>query len=82
MDTVSGIQEFVSYVVHSLADYPEKATVTPRQEGERQVINVRVDQRDIARLLGHSGNTIMAVRNLAIAAAGLRGVQVGVEILE
>jgi predicted RNA-binding protein YlqC (UPF0109 family) len=82
MKAVSGIQEFVSYVVSSLADRPEKANVSRREEGGRHIFDVRVDEEDIARLLGHSGNTVMAVRNLASAAAAHQGVDVGVEVLE
>ncbi len=79
---VTGIQEFVNYVVHSLADQPEKASVVHRQEGARHVFDVRVGGGDIARLLGHSGNTVMAIRNLAAAAAAFQGAEVGVEVLE
>lgn len=82
MQAVTGIQEFVSYVVTGLADRPERANVSRRQEGGRHVFDVRVDEDDIARLLGHSGNTVMAVRNLAAAAAAHQGVEVGVEVLE
>ena len=46
------------------------------------MFDVRVDERDMGRLLGHSGNTVMAVRNLATAAAEHHGVEVGVEVLE
>ena len=82
MQAVAGIQDFVSYVVTCLADRPEKANVSRRQVGERHVFDVRVDEDDMGRLLGHSGNTVMAVRNLATAAAEHHGVEVGVEVME
>jgi hypothetical protein len=82
MQAVSGIHEFVSYVVVSLADQPEQANVSRREEGGRWVFDVRVAEEDIARLLGRSGNTVMAVRNLAAAAAAHHGVEVGVEVIE
>lgn len=82
MQAVAGIEDFVNYVVRCLADRPEKASVSRRQEGARHVFDVTVDEDDIARLLGHSGNTVMAVRNLAAAAAAHQGVEVGVEVLE
>ncbi len=82
MEAVSGIQEFVQFVVTGLAGRPEKANVSRRQEGGRHVFDVRVDQGDMGRLLGHSGNTVMAVRNLAAAAAAHQGLDVGVEVLE
>jgi predicted RNA-binding protein YlqC (UPF0109 family) len=82
MQAVAGIQEFVSYVVNALADRPERANVSRREEGGRHVFDVRVDEEDIGRLLGHSGNTVTAVRNLAAAAAAHHGLDVGVEVLE
>jgi predicted RNA-binding protein YlqC (UPF0109 family) len=82
MQAVTGIQDFVSYVVTGLAGRPEKANVSRREEGGRHVFDVRVDEDDMGRLLGHSGNTVMAVRNLATAAAAHHGVEVGVEVLE
>jgi uncharacterized protein len=82
MKEVNGIQEFVSYVVNSLADRPERVNVSRREEGGRHIFDVRVDEEDIARLLGRSGNTVLAVRNLASAAAAHHGITVGVEVLE
>ena len=82
MEAVTGIQDFVNFVVTGLAGRPEKANVSRRQEGGRHVFDVRVDEDDMGRLLGHSGNTVMAVRNLAAAAAAHHGVEVGVEVLE
>ena len=82
MQAVSGIHEFVTYVVASLADHPDRASVSRREEGGRYVFDVSVDQQDMGRLLGHSGNTVMAVRNLAAAAAAHHGVEVGVEVIE
>lgn len=82
MEAVSGIQEFVNYVVTGLADRPDKAKVSRRQEGNRCVLDVSVDESDMGRLLGHSGNTVMAVRNLAAAAGARQGLEVAVEVLE
>ena len=82
MEALSGIHDFVNYVVTTLADQPQKATVSRRQEGGRTVFDVQVDEDDIARLLGRSGNTVMAVRNLASAAAVYQGLEVGVEVIE
>lgn len=82
MQAVTGIESFVNFVVAGLAAQPEKANVSRRQEGARHVFDVRVDERDMGRLLGHSGNTVMAVRNLATAAAEHHGVEVGVEVLD
>lgn len=82
MQAVSGIQDFVNYVVTTLAGRPDRAKVSCRQEGARHVFDVEVDEDDMGRLLGHSGNTVMAVRNLAAAAAAHHGVEVGVEVLE
>ncbi len=72
----------MSYAVTCLAGRPESARVSCRQVGERHVFDVSVDQGDMGRLLGHCGNTVMAVRNLATAAAAHQGVEVCVEVVE
>ena len=82
MDAVNGIEEFVNYVVTGLADRPDKASISRRQDGERYFIDVRVAEDDMARLLGRGGNTVMAVRNLASAAGACQGVEIGVEVIE
>ena len=80
METVNGIEEFVQYVVTGLADDPGRASVSSSKEGDRHVIRVKVAPDDMARLLGRSGNTVSAVRNLAVAAGARHGVEVGVEV--
>jgi predicted RNA-binding protein YlqC (UPF0109 family) len=82
MDTVSGLQEFVTTVVAMLADEPDRAAVTRRELGKRTVMEIRVAEKDMPRLLGRGGNTIMAIRNLAAAAAVRDGLDVGVEVME
>lgn len=82
MDTVSGLQEFVTNVVVTLADEPTRAVVTRRDTDKRTVMEIRVAEQDVPRLLGRGGNTIMAIRNLAAAAAARDGLDVGVEVIE
>lgn len=82
MEAVQKIEDFVNYVVATLAGRPESAQVTRREVGSKHVFDVKVDEEDVPRLLGRSGNTVMAVRNLAIAAAARDGLDVGVEVIE
>jgi predicted RNA-binding protein YlqC (UPF0109 family) len=82
MEAVQGIEDFVNYVVSVLAERPENACVTRREVGSKHVFDVKVDEEDVPRFLGRSGNTVMAVRNLAVAAAEHNGVEVGVEVIE
>lgn len=82
MEAVQGIEDFVNYVVATLAGRPESAQITRREVGSKHVFDVKVDDEDVPRLLGRSGNTVMAVRNLAIAAGERDGLDVGVEVVE
>jgi uncharacterized protein len=82
MEAVQGIEDFVNYVVSILAERPENAQITRREVGSKHVFDVKVADEDVPRLLGRSGNTVMAVRNLAIAAGEHNGVEVGVEVIE
>ncbi len=82
MEAVQGIEDFINYVVATLAGRPESAQITRREVGIKHIFDVKVDDEDVPRLLGRSGNTVTALRNLAIAAAERDGLDVGLEVVE
>lgn len=82
MESVAGIQNFLEFVVQRLADRPETAKVTRRENGGRHIFDLAVDEDDIPRLIGHSGSTVTALRNIACAAGERHGVAVGVEVVD
>lgn len=82
MEPADSIQQFVEFVVRTLADRPEQASVSRREEAGRLYLEVRVEEEDLPRLLGRGGNTVMALRHLAVAAGARQGLDLSVEVLD
>ncbi|HHU76003.1 MAG TPA: KH domain-containing protein [Firmicutes bacterium] len=76
------MKELVEYIAKSLVDYPEKVDVT-QVEGERSVIlELRVAQEDMGKVIGKQGRIAKAIRTVVNAAAIKENKRVMVEIIQ
>lgn len=82
MEAALAIQEFVEYVVAQLIDHPGEASVLHDVKGNRHDFRIRLHPDDVGRVIGKSGATISAIRNLAMAAALKNDLRISVEIDE
>jgi predicted RNA-binding protein YlqC (UPF0109 family) len=71
MDAPLALREFLEYVVGSLIDHRDAASISQRQEGNRIFFDVFLHQEDVGSVIGRSGHTVKALRNL-MSAAGIR----------
>ncbi len=79
---MSAIKEMVECVAKNLVDNPDKVSAT-ETEGERTiVIELRVDQKDLGKVIGKQGRTAKALRTLLAAAATKMGKRAVLEIIE
>jgi hypothetical protein len=76
------MQEFLDYVVKGLVDHPEAVSITPVQKDNLTVYELRVDTRDVARVIGRQGTTINAIRSLLVIGSAKKGIRCAVEIME
>lgn len=76
------MQEFLEYVVKGLVQKPEEVTVTPVEQGDLTVYELRMNQADVGRIIGKQGVTINALRSLLIAGSAKKGQRCSVEIVE
>lgn len=75
-------KEMVEFVAKSLVEHPDEVTVSP-VEGERSlVLELRVAQSDMGRVIGRRGRIARAIRTVAKAAAVQDKKMVHVEIVE
>jgi uncharacterized protein len=65
------VQRLIEYVAKSLADEPEKVSVTLVEEPGETVIELEVGPRDVGKVIGKQGRTVRAMRSL-LSAAGVR----------
>ncbi len=76
------MKDVLEYVARALVDDPDAVEVTA-VEGERSVIlQLRVAQEDMGKVIGKRGRMAKAIRSLMRAAGSKSGVTTLVEIVE
>lgn len=59
------MKDFIAYLIKNLVDEPDSVNVDVF-EGERStVVEIRVDSKDVAKIVGRAGRTIKALRTIA-----------------
>jgi predicted RNA-binding protein YlqC (UPF0109 family) len=76
------MKEFVSYIVRSLAEYPDEIAITEVAGKQTTILELRCHPKDIGRLIGRSGKTIAAVRTLLSNLAAKQGRRAVLEVAE
>ena len=76
------MKEFVEYLIKNLVDDPNSVDVRCF-EGERgMIVEVRVAQPDIGKIVGRHGNTIKSLRTIISAVSARLGKHVRLELIE
>lgn len=73
--------ELVEYVVKSLVDDPESVAVEESRESGQVILELRVAEPDMGRVIGKSGRVINAIRSIVQIAAAKKGERVSLEII-
>ena len=76
------MKNLVEVITKALVDEPEKVVITEKQEGKTTVIEVRVSDNDMGKVLGKQGRIAKAIRSVVKAAAAKEDKKVVVEILQ
>ncbi|MET0206064.1 MAG: KH domain-containing protein [Thermoleophilaceae bacterium] len=76
------MRELVEFLVRALVDDPDAVSVEEVEENGDIVLEVRVAQDDLGRVIGREGRVANAIRTIAKAAATVEGGRVMVEIVE
>ncbi len=63
------VKELVEYLVKSLADHPEEVVLEEREEEDTIVMELKIAQDDLGKIIGKNGNTINAIRTVIQTAA-------------
>lgn len=74
--------ELVSYLVQSIVEDPDKVEVEEFDEGEELILEVRVAQPDLGRVIGREGRVAKAIRTVARAAGSAEERRISVDIVE
>ena len=76
------MEEFVAYVIRNLVDSPEDVKIEIFDGSKSSVVEIRVHDDDVARLVGRQGKTIKALRQIAMTVAARLDRKVRLEIIQ
>ena len=63
------MKELVEVIARALVDNPDEVTVTEREDGRTLVLEVRVAESDMGKVIGKQGRIAKAIRSVVKAAA-------------
>ena len=74
------MKELVEVIAKSLVDYPDQVVVTETENEKAIVLELRVAQSDMGKVIGKQGRIAKAIRSVVKAAASKEEKKVNVEI--
>ena len=76
------MKELVEYMVKSMVDDPHSVSVTEEDNGGNVMLELRVAQEDMGRVIGRQGRVINAMRTLVQLCAAREDRRASLEIIE
>ncbi len=76
------MKELVEVIAKSLVDYPDEVIVTETENEKATVLELRVAQSDMGKVIGKQGRIAKAIRSVVKAAASKEEKKVIVEIMQ
>lgn len=74
------MKELVEIIVKALVDDPESVVVTEKEEGRTTIVEVKVADSDMGKVIGKQGRIAKAIRAVVKAAASKEDKKVVVDI--
>lgn len=74
------MRELVEVIAKALVDHPEEVVVTEREDGKALVLEVKVAESDMGKVIGKQGRIAKAIRSVVKAAATKEDKKVIVDI--
>jgi predicted RNA-binding protein YlqC (UPF0109 family) len=81
VDSASAFTELVEYIVKSIVDHPDQVTVDESESPTSIVVEVKVADEDVGRVIGRGGIVVNSIRNLLQVLASKKGKRVTLEII-
>jgi predicted RNA-binding protein YlqC (UPF0109 family) len=60
--------DLAEFIIRSIVGQAEGVSITESERNGKRILNVKVDQRDMARVMGSRGLVIRAIRTLVTSA--------------
>jgi predicted RNA-binding protein YlqC (UPF0109 family) len=76
------MKELIEFVAGKLVDHPDRIEVNLHEEDENVIIELRVAQEDLGKVIGKQGRTARAMRAVLAASLVGDGKRTRLEIIE
>lgn len=76
------MKELLEYVAKALVDFPEDVSVTEVESDRVTTLELRVNDKDMGKVIGKQGRIAKSIRSLIKAASGKENKRVVVEIVQ
>ena len=76
------MKELVEVIAKSLVDFPDEGVVTETESEKGTIVELRVAQSDMGKVIGKQGRIAKAIRSVVKAAASKEDKKVIVEIMQ
>lgn len=76
------MKELVEVIAKELVTSPDEVSVTEREEGNTLIVELRVAENDMGKVIGKQGRIAKAIRSLVKAASSKGEKKVIVDIIE
>ena len=75
-------ENLVEAIVKGIVNDQSKVSITNEEKEGFRVVQIKVAQEDMGRVIGHAGSRIKALRLLASASAAMENIKVRVTLVE
>jgi uncharacterized protein len=75
------MNEFIGYLIKNLVDRPESVEVQLVDGQQGTIVEVRVAEEDVAKVVGRQGKTIKSLRTIAMTVGARFGKRVRLELV-
>ncbi|MCF7852085.1 MAG: KH domain-containing protein [Simkaniaceae bacterium] len=76
------MQEFIAYLIKNLVDDPDTVNVNVYDGDKSTIVEVKVANADIAKIVGRQGRTIKALRTVAMTVGARFGRRIKLELIQ
>ena len=80
--SINELEELLRILASALVEAPDDVNITPREDGETLVLELRVAPQDMGRVIGKGGRRAQAIRSIMKAKASRCGCRVAVDIVD
>ncbi len=74
--------ELLEYIIENLVEHPEEVSITEIPGAEEHIVEVRVDDEDVGKVIGKNGSVAKALRTLLTAVGAKKDITYSLEIID